>query len=106
LRNQQAKYTLKRYITLKIVNPLKLKKDFFPFYPTLWLHHRLLRNKHNETIHEIAFWGSSKYIFLEKPTSKIYFQALHHLENSESVKVVKIFFSILPDFVASPLAFK
>jgi hypothetical protein len=52
------------------------------------------------------FWGPQQIFSLEKPTSKIYFQALHHLENSESVKVVKIFFSILPDFVASPLAFK
>jgi len=52
------------------------------------------------------FWGH-QYIFqLEKPTSKKYFQALHHLEDREFVKVVKRFFSILPDFVASTLAFK
>jgi hypothetical protein len=82
LRNQQAKYIFKRYITLKIVNPLKLSKDFFPFYPTLWLHHWLLRNKHNENIHEIPFLGFSIYIFSWKPTSKIYFQALYHLEDS------------------------
>jgi hypothetical protein len=92
LRNQQAKYIFKRYITLKIVNPLKLSKDFFPFYPTLWLHHWLLSNKHNENIHEIPFWGPQHIFSLEKPTSKTYFQALNHLEDSESVKVVKIFF--------------
>jgi hypothetical protein len=51
------------------------------------------------------FWCSQQIFSLEKPTSKIYFQALHHLEDSESVKVVKRFFSILPDFVALPLAF-
>jgi hypothetical protein len=52
------------------------------------------------------FWGPQQIFSLEKPTSKIYFKTLHHLEDSESVKVVKTFFSILPDFVASPLAFK
>jgi hypothetical protein len=52
------------------------------------------------------FWGPQHIFSLEKPTSKIYFQALHHLEDSEFVQVVKRFFSILPDFVASPLAFK
>jgi hypothetical protein len=92
LRNQQAKYIFKRYITLKIVNPLKLSKDFFPFYPTLWLQHWLLSNKHNENIHEIPFLGSSKNIFSCETNKQIYFQALHHLEDSESVKVVKIFF--------------
>jgi hypothetical protein len=39
------------------------------------------------------FWGPQNIFSLEKPTSKIYFQALHHLEDSESVKVVKRFFS-------------
>jgi hypothetical protein len=52
------------------------------------------------------FWGPQHIFLLEKPTSKISFQALHHLEDSESVKVAKRFFSILPDFVALPLAFK
>ncbi len=52
------------------------------------------------------FWGPQNIFSLEKPTSKIYFQALHLLEDSESVKVVKIFFSILPKFVALPWAFK
>ena len=92
LRNQQVKYIFKRYITLKIVNPLKLPKYFFTFFLTLWLYHWLLRNKHNENIHEIPFLGPQNIFSLEKPTSKIYFQALHHLEDSESVKVVKIFF--------------
>ena len=52
------------------------------------------------------FWGPQNIFSLEKPTSKIYFQALYHLEDSESVKVDKRFFSILPDFVALPWAFK
>ncbi len=63
LGKQQAKYIFKRYIALKIVNPFKLSKEFFPFYPTLWLHHWLLSNKHNENIHEIPFLGSSTHIF-------------------------------------------
>jgi hypothetical protein len=52
------------------------------------------------------FWGPQHIFSLEKPTSKIYFQALNHLEDSESVKVDKRFFSILPVFVDSPSAFK
>jgi hypothetical protein len=51
------------------------------------------------------FGGPQNMFSLEKPTSKIYFEALHHLEDSESVKAVKRFFFILPTFVASPLAF-
>ena len=44
------------------------------------------------------FWGH-QYIFqLEKPTSKKYFQALHHLEESEFVKVVKKIFPFYPTF--------
>jgi hypothetical protein len=38
------------------------------------------------------FWGPQHIFSLEKPTSKIYFQALYHLEDSESVKVGKRFF--------------
>jgi hypothetical protein len=52
------------------------------------------------------FGGLQPIFSLEKPTNKIYFQALHHLEDSEFVKVVKRFFFILPDFVASLMAFK
>ncbi len=43
--------------------PVKVVKRFFPCYPNLRLYHGLLRNKHNENIHEIPFLGSAKYIF-------------------------------------------
>jgi hypothetical protein len=42
---------------------------------------------------------------LRNQQAKYFFNRYITLKDSESVTVVKIFFSILPDFVASPLAF-
>ena len=69
----------------------KLSKDFFFIFPTLWLYHGLLSNKHIENIHKIAFLGPHYIFYLEKPTSKLYVQQLYHLEDNEFVKVVKRF---------------
>jgi hypothetical protein len=58
----------------------------------LWLYHWLLRNKHNENVLEIACWGPHHIVKLEKKKRKIYFRALHQLEDTEFAKVVKRFF--------------
>jgi hypothetical protein len=93
LAKPTSKYIFKRYITLKIVNPLKLSKYFFFHFTRLC---GFTIGFYGASIMKIfmkyLFWGPQHIFSLEKPTSKIFFQALHHLEDSDPLKLSKDFF--------------